>query len=222
MANLNQTIDRSLQISRERRRRLRAASPRSHAGVCGPGPQGAGDVHPGRRAGRAVQSAAGLADWFDYGVDYAQRSALFWDTLRQRGNNWIAHEEAGKPPVLAYKYEVLADGRTLRAAGQSRAGAHHSAAGRRRRRPHAAVHHHRPARRPRPGHRRLQGGLRSRRGAFGRPSGVLRHLLSGSRSRARRSPMSPTPKPSSCASSPSGIPTARSRCSSATARAAGR
>ncbi|HET8831373.1 MAG TPA: DUF3141 domain-containing protein, partial [Casimicrobiaceae bacterium] len=51
--------------------------------------------------------------WFEYGVDFAQRSVLFFDTLRMRGNNWIAHEEAGKPPVLAYKYEVLADGRTL-------------------------------------------------------------------------------------------------------------
>jgi pimeloyl-ACP methyl ester carboxylesterase len=52
-------------------------------------------------------------DWYHYGIDFAQRAVLFWDTLRQRGNNWIAHEQAGKPPLLHYKYEVLADGRTF-------------------------------------------------------------------------------------------------------------
>ena len=36
---------------------------------------------------------------------------LFWDTLRQRGNQWLAHEAAGKPPVLKYKYEMIADAR---------------------------------------------------------------------------------------------------------------
>ncbi|MGE5171874.1 MAG: DUF3141 domain-containing protein, partial [Rudaea sp.] len=52
-------------------------------------------------------------DAWEYGVDFVQRSVLFWDTIRQRGNDWIAHEEAGKPPVLAYRYEVLADGRSF-------------------------------------------------------------------------------------------------------------
>ncbi len=30
-----------------------------------------------------------------YGVDFAQRSILFWDTLRQRGNNFVEHERQG-------------------------------------------------------------------------------------------------------------------------------
>jgi pimeloyl-ACP methyl ester carboxylesterase len=51
--------------------------------------------------------------WQDYTVDFVQRSMLFWDTLRRRGNNWLEHEAAGKPPVLAYDYEVLADARTF-------------------------------------------------------------------------------------------------------------
>jgi hypothetical protein len=42
---------------------------------------------------------------FDFGLDAAQRSILFWDTLRQRGNGWIAHEKAGKPPLLAFASE---------------------------------------------------------------------------------------------------------------------
>src|SRR6185312_14471695 len=30
----------------------------------------------------------------------------------QRGNQWLAHEAAGKPPVLHYDYEMIADART--------------------------------------------------------------------------------------------------------------
>jgi pimeloyl-ACP methyl ester carboxylesterase len=51
------------------------------------------------------------ASWQRYGVDFAQRSILFWDTLRQRGNNYIEHTRAGMPPVLNFKYETIADGR---------------------------------------------------------------------------------------------------------------
>jgi pimeloyl-ACP methyl ester carboxylesterase/tellurite resistance protein len=57
-----------------------------------------------------------LAIWQDmlaYGVDTAQRTILFWDTLREAGNNFIAHENAGCPPVLVFEYETVVDGRTL-------------------------------------------------------------------------------------------------------------
>ncbi len=50
-------------------------------------------------------------EWQAYGVDLAQRSILFWDTLRQRGNNYLAHERAGLPPVLHFEYETVLDGR---------------------------------------------------------------------------------------------------------------
>lgn len=46
-------------------------------------------------------------------VDAAQRWVLFWDVLRQRGNNWLEREAAGRPPVLIFDYEVLIDGREL-------------------------------------------------------------------------------------------------------------
>ena len=49
-----------------------------------------------------------------YAVDFAQRSLIFWDTLRQRGNNFIEHERQGLPPVLHFEHEVVMDGRTLR------------------------------------------------------------------------------------------------------------
>jgi len=52
-------------------------------------------------------------DWARYGVDFAQRSVLFWDTMRQRGNQFVEHERQGLPPVLHFEYEVLLDARTF-------------------------------------------------------------------------------------------------------------
>jgi len=46
-------------------------------------------------------------------VDFAQRSAIFWDTLRQRGNAFLEHERQGLPPVLRFKHEMVMDGRKL-------------------------------------------------------------------------------------------------------------
>jgi pimeloyl-ACP methyl ester carboxylesterase len=51
--------------------------------------------------------------WSSYVSDAAQRSVLFWDTIRRRGDQYLEHEHAGKPPVLAYEYEMVLDGRTL-------------------------------------------------------------------------------------------------------------
>jgi pimeloyl-ACP methyl ester carboxylesterase len=46
-----------------------------------------------------------------YWVDSWQRTVLFWDILRERGNVYIAHEKEGKPPVLVFDYEIIADAR---------------------------------------------------------------------------------------------------------------
>ncbi len=48
---------------------------------------------------------------FAYGRDVWERTILFWDTLRQRADNMIAHERAGKPPLLNFDYEILLDAR---------------------------------------------------------------------------------------------------------------
>ncbi len=48
-----------------------------------------------------------------YLKDFHQRSVLFLDTLRQRGDSYIAREQEGFRPVLAFDYEVILDGRTL-------------------------------------------------------------------------------------------------------------
>lgn len=52
-------------------------------------------------------------NWLQYSTDFAQRSILFWDTLRQRGNHFVEHERAGKPPVLHFDYEIVVDARTF-------------------------------------------------------------------------------------------------------------
>jgi pimeloyl-ACP methyl ester carboxylesterase len=52
-------------------------------------------------------------DASNYWLDFTQRSILYWDTLRQRGNNWIEHEKAGKPPLLDFDWEMIADARTF-------------------------------------------------------------------------------------------------------------
>ena len=45
------------------------------------------------------------------GIDAWQRSMIFLDVLRQRGNLYLDHARAGKPPVLAFEYEVVVNGR---------------------------------------------------------------------------------------------------------------
>ena len=58
--------------------------------------------------------ASGFAkDAWDYWVDSCQRTVLFWDVMRKRGNQAIEHYQKGKPPVLVFDYELVIDGRTL-------------------------------------------------------------------------------------------------------------
>jgi hypothetical protein len=46
-----------------------------------------------------------------YQLDVWERTILFWDTLRKRADNMIAHERAGKPPLLDFDYELILDAR---------------------------------------------------------------------------------------------------------------
>jgi pimeloyl-ACP methyl ester carboxylesterase len=108
MADVHTTIDRAGTISRQVAttldRRLRTASARYSARM----QVAARDLAacPPRSPLEAGQDA------LRYAIDAMQRSLLFWDTLRERGNDWIAHERAGKPPLLHYEWELLADART--------------------------------------------------------------------------------------------------------------
>jgi pimeloyl-ACP methyl ester carboxylesterase len=63
---------------------------------------------------KAPWPASGFTkDALDYWVDACQRTVLFWDVLRKRGNQAIEHYRAGKPPVLVFEYEMVLDGRQL-------------------------------------------------------------------------------------------------------------
>ena len=46
-----------------------------------------------------------------YQLALFQRSVLFLDTLRERANNMLAHEQAGLPPLLSFDYETILDAR---------------------------------------------------------------------------------------------------------------
>ena len=49
----------------------------------------------------------------EYLTDAAQRTVLFWDVMRQRGNQYREHMASEAPHVLGYEFEPVADGRTL-------------------------------------------------------------------------------------------------------------
>ncbi len=54
-----------------------------------------------------------FAPALEYMVDAAQRSVLFWDVMRQRGNEFRERDAQTVPHVLDYQPELLIDGRTL-------------------------------------------------------------------------------------------------------------
>ncbi|WP_170546078.1 DUF3141 domain-containing protein [Ruegeria arenilitoris] len=65
---------------------------------------------------RLMRSHSMAKDWASYLKDASQRVVLTMDALRERGDVFLEHEAAGCPPVLAYDYEVIVDGKTLKRA----------------------------------------------------------------------------------------------------------
>ena len=61
--------------------------------------------------GRALPNATQPA--LEYWLDMWERTILTWDVLRERGNQYLEHEQSGSPPVLAFDYEIIVDGREL-------------------------------------------------------------------------------------------------------------
>src|SRR5882672_1723293 len=52
-----------------------------------------------------------MAPAVDYLMDALQRSILFWDVMRERGNQYHAHLAETAPHVLDYTAELVVDGR---------------------------------------------------------------------------------------------------------------
>lgn len=96
------TPSRASASTRPRRASARAAASPSIAAL-----QAAGSADP------ALTAAP--AGWPAYLVDLTQRTVLFLDLLRQRGDDMLAHEAAGLPPLLAFSYETVLDARTFEA-----------------------------------------------------------------------------------------------------------
>lgn len=59
----------------------------------------------------ASAGAAAPAPSGSYSRDLFERWVLVLDTLRQRADNMIEHEQQGMPPLLDFKYETILDGR---------------------------------------------------------------------------------------------------------------
>src|SRR3954453_10351520 len=66
-----------------------------------------------QRAGAHMPQLGLAAPAFAYWIDAAQRNILFWDVMRQRGNQYREHLAKAAPHVLDYKAEVVLDGRTF-------------------------------------------------------------------------------------------------------------
>jgi len=60
---------------------------------------------------KSVANPAAAA--FEFAVDAWQRSLLYWDVMRQRGNAYREHAAELAPHVLSYQPELVIDGRTL-------------------------------------------------------------------------------------------------------------
>src|SRR5512147_2070087 len=58
-------------------------------------------------------AAMPFASAMQYAIDAGQRSVLFWDVLRQRGNQYREHMAEDAPHVLDYQVELVVDGRKL-------------------------------------------------------------------------------------------------------------
>ena len=60
-----------------------------------------------------AETSIGEVPLFNYMIDAAQRTILFWDVMRERGNAYREHLTETAPHVLDYQVELVVDGRKL-------------------------------------------------------------------------------------------------------------
>ena len=146
---------------------LRTCTRRPHSPPACPGPEG---MHHGPARDPAAPEPAATAEYL---TDAWQRSVLFLDVMRRRAAQYEAHAAELAPNVLDYKAELVLDGRTLARPVNYLLARIVPPEGVDDRPEEAPLRGRRPARRPRPRHRRLQGRQRDRRGDEGRPPGYF-------------------------------------------------
>ena len=105
---LAQSAERSAKIARVLERRMRVAQDRFNTRV-----SAATRTLPLSPKDALATPWSLWTDWTSYAVDTFQRSVLFADTLRQRGNAYHEHEAAGRPPLLHFDHETVLDARTF-------------------------------------------------------------------------------------------------------------
>src|SRR5262249_33837706 len=67
-----------------------------------------------QQSGNDLKATFGVfSSAIEYLIDAAQRSVLYADVMRQRGNQYRAHLREQAPHVLDYGAELVIDGRTL-------------------------------------------------------------------------------------------------------------
>jgi hypothetical protein len=69
-----------------------------------------GDSWTGAIAATSLGASFAQEAW-SYWQDACERTILFWDVMRQRGNNYLQHAEETAPHVLKFDWELVADGR---------------------------------------------------------------------------------------------------------------
>ena len=132
------------------------------------------------KSANPVEALPGLfASAFEYLVDSGQRSVLFLDVMRRRGEQYREHLSETVPHVLDYEVELIADGRNLKRPVNYGLVRVKPPAGVEIDPDATPVRRDRPARRSRSGHRRLQGRQRDRRRDEGRPSLLFHRLHAG-------------------------------------------
>ena len=125
-----------------------------------------------------------LQDAWTYWIDACQRGLLFLDVLQQRSERYQEHAAKTAPHVLKFGCELVMDGRKLPRPVNYVLVRIVPPKGIDDRCEQASIRHRRSARRPRAGHRRLQGAERDRRCPQGRPSLLLHRVPARSRARA--------------------------------------
>ena len=66
-----------------------------------------------RKATESTPQVKFVEAWSEYLVDSVQRTVLFWDVMRKRGNIFLENFAKGEPPVLIFGYDIIIDGRKL-------------------------------------------------------------------------------------------------------------
>src|ERR1700751_1447052 len=70
-------------------------------------------THATAAGSKTMQMWPGFDAFQEYWQDAWQRSILFLDVLRERGNIYLEHSAKEVPHVLSFKVELVRDGRTL-------------------------------------------------------------------------------------------------------------